>query len=263
MGKSEVKKWANQKGEGKLFSCTLVDSSGEIRMTAFKDACDKYYDLVENGHVYLVSNAVVKIAKRQFGSVKNDYEIHLEPNSLIQEADESVGDCTPMSHYEFVPIAKIGQLDKDSFVDVLAVATEASPVQSITAKTTQRQLVKRDVNLVDSSSTCIKLTVWGDQAEKFPEALPVLVAIKSAKISDFNGRSLSSVSTSILEFAPKNLPQAQQLWAWYSSQNSTSSLVSLSKSSALAPAGNLDRKMLESIKTEHMGMSNEKVPEFN
>ena len=48
--KSPVRTWSNAKGEGKLFSMDLVDESGEIRVTAFKEQCDKFYDLIEVIH---------------------------------------------------------------------------------------------------------------------------------------------------------------------------------------------------------------------
>jgi replication factor A1 len=45
--KSAVRTWANARGEGKLFSMDLIDESGEIRATAFKEQCDKFYDMIE------------------------------------------------------------------------------------------------------------------------------------------------------------------------------------------------------------------------
>jgi replication factor A1 len=45
--KSPVRTWANARGEGKLFSLDLIDESGEIRATAFKEQCDKFYDMIE------------------------------------------------------------------------------------------------------------------------------------------------------------------------------------------------------------------------
>jgi replication factor A1 len=45
--KSAVRTWSNARGEGKLFSMDLTDESGEIRATAFKDQCDKFYDMIE------------------------------------------------------------------------------------------------------------------------------------------------------------------------------------------------------------------------
>lgn len=45
--KSPIRTWSNSRGEGKLFSMDLIDESGEIRCTAFRDLCDKFYDMIE------------------------------------------------------------------------------------------------------------------------------------------------------------------------------------------------------------------------
>lgn len=47
MSKSGIRTWSNSKGEGKLFSCDLVDESGEIRLTGFRDSVDKFYDYIQ------------------------------------------------------------------------------------------------------------------------------------------------------------------------------------------------------------------------
>lgn len=47
VNKSAIRTWSNSRGEGKLFSMDLVDESGEIRCTAFRDQCDKFYDMIE------------------------------------------------------------------------------------------------------------------------------------------------------------------------------------------------------------------------
>lgn len=47
MNKSAIRTWSNAKGEGKLFSMDLCDDSGEIRATAFKNECDKFYDMIQ------------------------------------------------------------------------------------------------------------------------------------------------------------------------------------------------------------------------
>lgn len=47
MNKGPIKTWSNAKGEGKLFSMELCDESGEIRVTAFRDAVDKFYDMIQ------------------------------------------------------------------------------------------------------------------------------------------------------------------------------------------------------------------------
>jgi replication factor A1 len=83
--KSEIKTWRNAKGDGKLFSLDLIDDSGEIRATAFNDTVDKFYDSIEVNRVYYFSKAQVKAAKRQFSSIRNEYELTLDVNSIVQQ----------------------------------------------------------------------------------------------------------------------------------------------------------------------------------
>lgn len=45
--KSAIRTWSNSKGEGKLFSVDFLDESGEIKATAFRDAVDKFYDMLQ------------------------------------------------------------------------------------------------------------------------------------------------------------------------------------------------------------------------
>lgn len=59
--KTDIKAWHNARGDGKLFSFDLLDANGgEIRAVAFNDTADKFFDMVEPGHVYLVSKGSLK-----------------------------------------------------------------------------------------------------------------------------------------------------------------------------------------------------------
>lgn len=49
--KSQIRNWSNSRGEGKLFSVMLLDDSGEIKATAFRDDVDKFYDLIQPSKV--------------------------------------------------------------------------------------------------------------------------------------------------------------------------------------------------------------------
>lgn len=81
--KQDIKTWTNSRGDGKLFSINLIDDSGEIRATAFNEAVTMFYPLFEVGKIYTISMGQVKLAKRQFSNVDNDYEIHLDKESLV------------------------------------------------------------------------------------------------------------------------------------------------------------------------------------
>lgn len=75
-------------GEGKLFSFNLQDDSGEIKIAAFKNECDKFFDLVELNKVYLVSKGVIKPANKKFSSVNNDFELSLISDTILERIDD-------------------------------------------------------------------------------------------------------------------------------------------------------------------------------
>ena len=83
--KSEIKHWSNAKGEGKLFSMTLMDETGEIKATAFNQVVDELFGRVEEGKVYYVSRARVNMAKKKFSHLQNQYELSLERTTEIEE----------------------------------------------------------------------------------------------------------------------------------------------------------------------------------
>lgn len=43
------RRWNGARGEGKLFSFDLLDADGEIRITAFNDQADKFFERVQVG----------------------------------------------------------------------------------------------------------------------------------------------------------------------------------------------------------------------
>lgn len=255
VNKSAVKKFANAKGEGKLFSATCIDATGEIRMTAFGECVDKFFDMVQEGQVYYISNAQVKIAKRQFG-VNNEYEIHLETASQIALAREGA-DQVPSVRYAFVPISAIVNLEKDSNCDVVGVIAETGDLGSIVTKTTGKTLSKRDLTMVDASGCSIRVTLWGAQAENYQEPAEShpIMAIKGARVGDYNGRTLSTSTVSLISLNP-DIREAHELRGWYDSQGAHASSRSLSAGLAAggAAAARDDRKTIAQIKEEHLGM---------
>lgn len=84
--KSEIKTWHNKNGEGKLFTVNLLDESGEIRATAFKEQCDAFYNIFQEGGVYYISAPCrVQMAKKQFSNLSNDYELTFETGTLVEK----------------------------------------------------------------------------------------------------------------------------------------------------------------------------------
>uniref|UniRef100_A0A671NDZ9 Replication protein A subunit n=1 Tax=Sinocyclocheilus anshuiensis TaxID=1608454 RepID=A0A671NDZ9_9TELE len=197
--KSAIRTWSNSRGDGKLFSMELVDESGEIRATGFNNEVDKFYSLIEQGKVYYISKGTLKIANKQFSSLKNDYEMTLNGETTISPCE----DChdVPVVQCDFVSIADLESREKDTIVDVIGVCKNTEDVMRIMTKNS-REVSKRNIQLMDMSGRIIQLTMWGSDAETFDGSGQPILAIKGARLSDFGGRSLSTLYSSTVMINP-------------------------------------------------------------
>lgn len=99
---------------------------------------------------------------------------------------------------------------------MIGICKDVSELTSITTKTTNRKLNKREVFLQDRSGHVVSCTLWGGEAEEFEGSQFPVVAVKGAKVSDFGGRSLSSTFNSVLVINP-DIPEAHTLRGWFDS----------------------------------------------
>ncbi|KAF7663001.1 hypothetical protein LDENG_00220720 [Lucifuga dentata] len=256
--KSSIRTWSNSRGEGKLFSFDVVDESGEIKITAFKQEVDKFFSLVEQGKVYYISKASLKVANKQYTTLKNDYEMTLHANTSIVPCDD--GEGVPTTQCDFVPIAELENRDKDSVVDVIGVCKSAEEVSRITMKTS-REVSKRALSLIDTTGKVVTVTLWGEEAEKFDGSEHPVVAIKGARLSDFGGRSLSALFSSTVMVNP-DITEAFRLRAWYDQEGHALNSQSLSEMRSVGSGGKMNWKTLSDVKDEHMG-HREKVEYFS
>lgn len=95
-------------------------------------------------------------------------------------------------------------------MDVAGVIRKVDDAATITQKTTQKELIKRDVTIVDESEAEIKLTMWGADASNFSAHPDSVLFIRNAKISDYNGKSLNASMGSSIQIDPKH-PVCDQL----------------------------------------------------
>ena len=106
--KSDIRRWSNSRGEGHLFSMDLVDESGEIRATAFKEQCDKFYNMIEIGKVFYITSGTLKAANKQYSNLNNDYELTFRDSTeVIPCTDEAEASNIPTLSFNF---CQIGQL---------------------------------------------------------------------------------------------------------------------------------------------------------
>ncbi|SNX84757.1 probable Replication factor-A protein 1 [Melanopsichium pennsylvanicum] len=269
--KSDIRHWSNQRGEGKLFSVNLLDDSGEIKATGFNDAVDRFYPLLQENHVYLISKARVNIAKKQFSNLQNEYEITFENSTEIEECTDASD--VPEVKYEFVRINELESVEPNQTCDVIGVLDSYGELSEIVSKASQRPVQKRELTLVDQGNKSVRLTLWGKNAETFPNNAGVdekpVIAFKGVKVGDFGGRSLSMFSSSTMLINP-DITESHVLRGWYDNDGAhvqfqpfTNAGVNGGAMGAGGAGGNMaERRTIAQVKDENLGMS-EKPDYFN
>ncbi|KAI5271139.1 replication factor-a protein [Aureobasidium subglaciale] len=250
--KGGIKEWHNKNGEGKLFSCNFLDESGEIRATGFKEAVDQWYEFIQEGSVYYVSNCKVQLAKKQFSNVNHDYELTFERDTIIEKAEDNEG--VPQITYNFTTLADLQSVEKDTTIDTIGVLKETGEVSEIVSKTTSKPFSKRELTLVDNTGYNVRLTIWGNTAMSFDVAPETVIAFKGVKVSDFGGRSLSLLSSGTMAVNP-DIDDAHKLKGWYDAQGRNDTFSSHTGMASTSTSGRNDQmKTIAQVRDENLGM---------
>jgi len=257
--KTDLKHFKNDKGPGKVFSFHLLDAQGgEIRATCFNVQADQFFDLIEVDKVYLISRGSLKPAQKKFNPLNHEYEITVDFRTSIEvfpNDDSSI----PRQQYNFHQISEIENIEVSSIVDLVGIVTSVCPSATITRKDGS-EAQKRTLQLKDMSGRSVEVTLWGKFCDAEGQKLqslcdsglnPVL-ALKSVRVTEFNGRSVSTISSTQLKIDP-DFPEADKLQHWYATEGKTAACVSLSAASSM---GKTDiRKAVVQIKDENLGRS--------
>jgi replication factor A1 len=167
--------------------------------------------MLEQGKVYVVAGGQIKPANKRFSTLKNEYSIIMgfETTVTLVPDDNSIDQI----HFAFVPIRDIQDVEANSTVDVLGAVVSVEDPVDIRTKS-GKDTCKRNVTIIDTSRTAITLTLWGTTAQNFTGQPGNTVALKAARVSDFNGRSLSTMQSTVMELNPANT-DAYNLSQWY------------------------------------------------
>ncbi|KFK31567.1 hypothetical protein AALP_AA6G128800 [Arabis alpina] len=258
--KGELKRFSNVRGEGKLFSFDLLDAGGgEIRVTCFNDLVDQFFDLIVVGHVYLISRGNLKPARKEYNHLPNDYEIQLDNTSMIQQCYED-DVAIPHNQFHFRTIGDIEHMEANTVTDVIGIVSSISPTATIMKKNlTETQ--KRALQLKDMSGRSVEVTMWGNFCNAEGQRLQNLcdsgvspvVALKGGRISEFNGKQVSTIGSSQLIIEP-DFPEARELREWYEREGRNAPFISISRE--FSGVGKQDvRKVITQIKDEKLGTS--------
>ena len=166
------------------------------------------------------------MANRQYTSIDSDYEITFSPYSQIKHCgeDRSIQKMV----FNFRPIAQLADMEPGSMVDVIGVVCSDGGVASLKTKS-GRDCVKRDLEIVDDSQHSIRVTLWGERAEKelaHYDRAPV-IAFKGVKLGDYGGRSIGTYGSSTIVANPE-VPETMKLRVWYDNGGHSASVTPLS-----------------------------------
>ncbi|XP_073146550.1 replication protein A 70 kDa DNA-binding subunit B-like [Henckelia pumila] len=238
--KGNNRSYKNARGEGCVFNVELTDEDGtQIQATMFNEAARKFYDKFQMGKVYFISKGTLKVANKQFKTVQNDYEMTLNENSEVEEVFNEAA-FIPETKYNFVPIDELGPyVHGRELVDVIGVVQNVSPTMSIRRKSNNESVPKRDITIADETKKTVVVSLWNDLATNVGQELldmadkSPIVAIKSLKVGDFQGVSLSTLSKSVLVVNPAT-PEANKLRSWFESEGKETPMASVG--SGLSPS---------------------------
>jgi len=245
--KGDIRTWNKPSGSGKLFSMDLMDESGEIRITAFKEQCDAFYDKAIVGKVYYISNCSVKAANKQYSKLNNEYELTFKDNGTMELCEDAAD--VPTMTYNFASIADLSNCSKDSSVDVMGVCKSVGDLTNLVSRA-GKELVKREVTLVDRSATEVLLTLWGTAAETFSGVGNPIVASKGARVSDYNGVTLSGGDIMV----NPDLDLAHELKGWWDNEGCRTQTTSITVQGVRSGGGgDQASKMIGEVKQENLG----------
>ncbi len=256
--KSDVRRFHNARGDGKVFSFDLLDAdNGEIRATCFNNVVDQFYDKIDVGMVYFITKGSLKAAQKNFNHLKNDWEIFLESSSTVEPCFEGDGSI-PQQQFHFRPIGDVENMENNAMVDVIGIVVSINLSSTIMRKN-GIETHKRTLQIKDRSGHSVEITMWGSFCHKEGQQIqdlcdsgqnPVL-AVKAGRVSDFSGKSVGTISSTQLLIDP-DIPAAHQLRDWFDREGRHSVSQSISREGGTGMRTEL-RKTVSAIKDEGLG----------
>lgn len=144
----------------------LLDTSGEIRGTFFKEVADKVFPLLEEGQVYIFqeTSARLKPSNKQYTAIPHEFEVTFG-NVTVEPVEDDGAIATILGDWRKLRSLADGQGPAPGAkVDVVGVVKSAFPTSTIVSKKSGKEITKREVVLCDDSGYDVRVTFWGDMA---------------------------------------------------------------------------------------------------
>ncbi|EPT29521.1 hypothetical protein TGME49_260570 [Toxoplasma gondii ME49] len=220
--KTELRLFANQRGESQVFAATIIDHlKGEIRASFFGRVAATWHPRLEVGRVYQFSRGTIDTANKKYNSLSHEYEIKFDDRAVIVEMDDD-----PSIPAQIFSPLKLATLTDDSLVgsvvDVIGFVTSFCETHSVLARNTKDEVRRKELSIVDDSGAAVTVTLWEQHATALKDSVLAerpLLAIKAVRVSEYAGKvSLTSTSRSVILVDPHGLEEADLLAAWWEAE---------------------------------------------
>jgi len=243
----------------KVFSIEISDESCDMKATFWDKAVDNFYNLLEVNKTYTFSKISLKMTNSKYNSTKCPYEMSVGEQSVIEVCDDM---DAPKICFTFVGIEKLEEkINKNC--DVIGVVQEVGSKGEIQLKKGGSK-EKRNITVVDQSGKQVGITLWDHLADEILEASASshdVVAFRSLRVGDYQGCSLNTTRSSIIQINPE-LPEAAALKEWYASGGDKAAFTSVSSGGAGGGGAAAPRKLISDIETEGLGTDANGKPSF-
>ncbi len=205
--------------------------------------------------MYYISKAQLKTANKQYSKLNCDYEMTMTSETMIQLCEDDT-DSMPQVQLNIVPLCNLTEKAANELVDVIGVVKSASDCSTIVARASGKELIKREITLVDDSACSITCTLWGKQAEDFDASENPIVLLKGAKVGDYNGRTIGVAMSTVFQINP-DIPEAHKLRGWFDQGGCDGELKELSNTGMGGGSGGMvtsaNWQTMDSLKNSQMG----------
>lgn len=215
-------------GGGKVFHVQLLDvHGGEIRASFFNEAADAHFDKLQVGKCYTLSRGSVRIANQQFNQCGHRYELSFDRQAQVEETADDEG--IESFKLSLVDLRSVQSKALPSKVDLCGVVTAANSVYSFTSKE-GRELVKREITIVDDTALSMGVTLWGERAKQDDSAFegnPV-ICLKGVLVKEWNGGRSGSLTEGGALILKPTFAEARKMQEWWAQGGKGQTVTALS-----------------------------------
>lgn len=210
--KATLKYYDNEKGSGSYFSFNFKDKTCEVRITAFNEAAEKFFELIKTNNCYLIGSARVRKANQEYIQTSHPYEIFLDPCSIVQICEEEINDTEIV--YNFVNFEELKNYQEGKMIDTMGIIKEIGETSTYMKRRSGIEGSKICLYLVDNTKNEILVTLWDEQTTSFNGKINDVCILRNVIVSDYKNLSLNSSPYTVIELN-KKMVEVDELKEWW------------------------------------------------